>query len=75
MNRYFSTIIYIIFNYDNIIRTRCWKPRPNDVRPFLSSQFITRCLYLENHLISSLNYYYKRMETPENGYLDSSRLV
>ncbi len=31
-------------------------------------------LYLEDHLISRLNDYCKRKETPENGYLDSSRL-
>jgi hypothetical protein len=32
-------------------------------------------LYLEDNLISGLNNYCKRKETPENGYLDSSRLV
>ncbi len=32
-------------------------------------------LYHENHLILCLNDYCKRKETPENGYLDSSRLV
>jgi hypothetical protein len=32
-------------------------------------------LYLETHLISSLNDNFKRKKTPENGYLDSSRLV
>jgi hypothetical protein len=32
-------------------------------------------LYLENYLISSLNDNCKRKETPENGYVDSFRLV
>jgi hypothetical protein len=32
-------------------------------------------LYLETDFISSLNDYRKRKKTPENGYLDSSRLL
>jgi hypothetical protein len=31
--------------------------------------------YLENHLISRLNDYWKRKETPKNCYLESSRLA
>jgi hypothetical protein len=42
---------------------------------FVLSPFIPGILYLENHLISSLNDYGKRKETPENAYLDSPSLV
>ncbi len=44
-------------------------------RGFRPSQFMPGILNLKNHLISGLNDYCKRKETPENGYLDSSRLV
>ena len=42
---------------------------------FRPSQFMPGILYLENHLISSLNDYCKRKETPEKCYLESSRLA
>ena len=48
---------------------------PKIVRDFRPSQFLPGISYLENHLISSLNDYGKRKETPENAYLDSPRLV
>ena len=42
---------------------------------FLSESIFTGHLYLEKCSISSLNDYCKRKKTPENGYLDSSRLA
>jgi hypothetical protein len=49
-----------------------WEQRPNDAQPFRPSQCMPGFLYLDNHLISSLNNNSKRKETPENGYLDTS---
>jgi hypothetical protein len=42
---------------------------------FSPKSIVSGILYLESHLISSLKDYCKQRETPENGYLDSSRLV
>ena len=42
---------------------------------FSSESIYAGNFYLENYLISSLNDFCKRKKTPENGYLDSSRLV
>jgi hypothetical protein len=42
---------------------------------FSSESICAVNLYLESHFISSLNDNCKRKKTPENGYLDSSRLV
>jgi hypothetical protein len=46
-----------------------------DVRTFRPSQIIPGFFNLEKHLNSLVNDYFKRMETLENGYLVSSRLV
>ena len=51
-----------------------WEQRPKDAQPFRQSQYMPGFLYLENYLISSLNNNCKRKETPEYGYLDTSRL-
>ncbi len=42
---------------------------------FWSKSICAGNLNLKNYLISSLNYNCKRKKTPENGYVDSSRLV
>ena len=42
---------------------------------FSSESIYAGNFYLENYLISSLNDFCKRKKTPENGCLDSSRLV
>jgi hypothetical protein len=44
----------------------------SDFRP---SQFLPGILYLEKYSISTLNDYWKRKITPENVYLDGSRLA
>jgi hypothetical protein len=48
---------------------------PKQCPAFSSESINPGFFYLENHLISILNDYCKRKEAPENGYLDSSRLV
>ena len=45
---------------------------PNRCPVFSSESIYAGIFYLENHLISSLNDYCKRKETPKNSYLDSS---
>jgi hypothetical protein len=47
---------------------------PKRCPDFSSESIYAGILYLENHLISSLNDYCKRKETPQNGKLESSRL-
>ncbi len=42
---------------------------------FRLSQYLLGILYLEKNSISTLNDYWKRKITPENVYLDSSRLA
>ncbi len=59
----------------NISGYRWFNQALESVRGFRPSQFMRGILYLEYYLISGLNDYCKRKETPENGYLDSSRLV
>ncbi len=45
------------------------------VRAFRPSQIYAGNSYLENHLNSSLNEYFKQKKTLENSYLGSSRLI
>ncbi len=48
---------------------------PKSCPDFSFESIFAGILYLENHFISSLNDYCKRKETPQNGKLESFRLV
>ena len=54
---------------------RWWNEVPALCSGILSQFMYAGNLYLEYYLISCLNDYCKRKETPENGYLDCSGFV
>jgi hypothetical protein len=62
--------------YESVLRTEQVVQRGAKIGPRFSSESIyAGNSNLENYLISSLNDNCKRKKTPENGYLDSFRLV